>query len=511
MASRDDVRARFLAHALDRFPEDASSLGAGGDHRLRDPSAAAFEAEERALTALRADAHAWAPASPAAALDRLAMLRRADFRLRTLKDRRARRNLELVALPYAAVAYVESHGRAAGARAAQIPAYLDALGATLRHELARGWVPEPLVVEAFLCEVLPAAAAGLRASGHADAARAYDAFTPVLDACGARAVEGGDALGDDELRFRLASFGVDPPERLAERARASLAEAQAALRARCPGGEPLAKHLARLMAPTLGDDVEAFYVLRCDELVDRARDRLVPWPPNTDVRVRVLAAPPGLAHGNWPCPLFDPDAHGAFLIDPDPAGNPRFWAEVFTVHEAVPGHYLQSAWWQAAHGDGGHAHAVRFLNVADDVAASWQDWGPMVMIEGWAVHAEQIMWRDGYFAGPAADAALVSNALRAVRVLVDLGLQAGRMTPDEAAALYVREACMPEPWARAQVVRHRRIPLQGLTYLAGRLALEDLEAAAAARGVSTLEARRRLLAEGPLPPALLHDIVLGGG
>jgi len=503
-----DPRDRYFDHALAVAPEDASSVGAAGDARLRDPSLAGFAAEERALTALAAEVRAWTPPDAAASLDRGAMLRRADFRLRTLHDGRARRNLELVALPYAAICYVESHGRSATARAERVTGYLRALTTTFEAELAAGWTPEPAAVEAFATEVLPDAVTGLHASGHRAAAEAYEGFARTIDNLAVHAREGGDALGADEVRYRLDNFGVSPADLLAARAAASLRDGRAELARMVPEGQTLNAYLTDAMAPPLAGDMVAFFTDRCRALTERVRDRLVPWPPDASIEVRVLPAPPGLAHGNWPCPLMDPDGRGAFLVSPDPTHHRLFWADVFAVHEAMPGHYLQSAWWQSAQGGGKGPHPVRFVALADDVAAASQDWGPMAMIEGWAVYAEELMRQDGYFTGTAAAASLISHAIRAVRVLVDLGLQTGTMTADEATALYVRETFMPEAWARAQIARHRRVPLQGLSYLAGRLALEDLEAEARAQAIPALEFRRRVLAEGPLAPSSLRERIL---
>jgi hypothetical protein len=61
-------------------------------------------------------------------------------------------------------------------------------------------------------------------------------------------------------------------------------------------------------------------------------------------------------------------------------------------------------------------------------------------------------------------------------VLLDLGLHAQGMTEREAAAMVTGATLMPDDWARAQLVRAKRIPLQSLTYLVGSTEIAALRA-----------------------------------
>lgn len=73
-----------------------------------------------------------------------------------------------------------------------------------------------------------------------------------------------------------------------------------------------------------------------------------------------------------------------------------------------------------------------------------------------------------------------------------------RFQPEDSVALGER-AWMPEGWARGQLVRHRRVPLQGLTYSPAGAPSRRSSASTA----ETHAFRAWLLARGPIAPPLL--------
>jgi uncharacterized protein (DUF885 family) len=175
------------------------------------------------------------------------------------------------------------------------------------------------------------------------------------------------------------------------------------------------------------------------------------------------------------------------------------------VHEAIPGHYLQSAVWQRAFakGDLSRNAITRFLGVFDDVATSRAYYGTMLSVEGWAVYVERLL-RDTGFYDTAAERFFfaVCDAIRAVRVVLDLELHAGDAHPDALVALVSEATHMPERFARWQVLRAKRMPLQGLTYLTGALEIEEQRRALAPSSLADFHTA--LLALGPVPPAMAH-------
>ena len=138
---------------------------------------------------------------------------------------------------------------------------------------------------------------------------------------------------------------------------------------------------------------------------------------------------------------------------------------LLTIHEAVPGHYLQGV------------HANRTGSMARTV------FGSGVYAEGWAVYVTQVMMEVGYAND---DPALLLTHwkyyLRAVvNALIDVGIHTAGMTEDEAVGLMIDGAFQEEAQARAKYKRARLSSTQLSTYFVGSLAFWDLE----------LEVRRR--------------------
>jgi hypothetical protein len=141
---------------------------------------------------------------------------------------------------------------------------------------------------------------------------------------------------------------------------------------------------------------------------------------------------------------------------------------LLTIHEAVPGHYLQGV------------YANRSPSIARSIFASG------VFAEGWAVYVTQVMLDAGYGAD---DPALLLTHwkfyLRAVtNSMIDIGIHTADMTEDEAVSLMVDGGFQEEAEARAKYDRARLSSTQLCTYFVGSMAMWDLER----------ERRRRLAA-----------------
>jgi uncharacterized protein (DUF885 family) len=141
---------------------------------------------------------------------------------------------------------------------------------------------------------------------------------------------------------------------------------------------------------------------------------------------------------------------------------------LLTIHEAVPGHYLQGV------------YANRCPSIARSI------FGSGVFAEGWAVYVTQVMLDQGYGAD---DPALLLTHwkfyLRAVtNAMIDVGIHTAGMTEDEAVSLMVDGGFQEEAEARAKYDRARLSSTQLCTYFVGSMAMWDLER----------ERRRRLAA-----------------
>jgi uncharacterized protein (DUF885 family) len=197
---------------------------------------------------------------------------------------------------------------------------------------------------------------------------------------------------------------------------------------------------------------------------------------------------------------------------------------VLTIHEAVPGHYLQGV------------YANRCPSLVRAVFSSG------VYAEGWAVYVTQVMMDAGYGAD---DPALLLTHWKfylraALNAIIDVRVHAGEsfggpLTEDEAIRLMVDDGFQEEAEARNKYSRARLSSTQLSTYFVGSMALWELERdvrrrAAAASGDPAAAAtvmeraipggfgatpgfnqRRHLeatMAHGTLAPALLRGLVL---
>jgi uncharacterized protein (DUF885 family) len=140
----------------------------------------------------------------------------------------------------------------------------------------------------------------------------------------------------------------------------------------------------------------------------------------------------------------------------------NFWHIASTwYHEAVPGHHLQLA------------TAV----IEKDRLSRFQrssTWIPGYG-EGWALYAERFMDELGAFDDPALELGYLSGqALRAARVVVDIGMHCGYKdsngvvwNADSAFDLLVNNAMMAEDFAESEIERYLGWPGQAISYKVG--------------------------------------------
>jgi uncharacterized protein (DUF885 family) len=154
-----------------------------------------------------------------------------------------------------------------------------------------------------------------------------------------------------------------------------------------------------------------------------------------------------------------------------------------TVHEAMPGHYLQIA------------HSNRYPSLLRAMLFS----GPFV--EGWAVYTERVMHEQGFRGGdPLMRLVQLKWYLRAVtNAIIDSGVHVDGMSRDEAMRLMTVTGFQEEREAAGKWVRAQLTSAQLSTYFVGYLEHADLRA----------EAERRWGAQFALKR--YHDQVLSYG
>jgi uncharacterized protein (DUF885 family) len=132
-----------------------------------------------------------------------------------------------------------------------------------------------------------------------------------------------------------------------------------------------------------------------------------------------------------------------------------------TVHEAMPGHFLQLA----------RSNEFRAPTL---VRAIFQS-GPF--IEGWAVYCEQVMAEQGY-GGPEVKMQQLKMRLRTIcNAILDQSIHAGNMSEQEAMDLMTKAAYQQEGEAMAKWKRARLTSAQLSTYFVGVTEHLDLRAA----------------------------------
>lgn len=197
-------------------------------------------------------------------------------------------------------------------------------------------------------------------------------------------------------------------------------------------------------------------------------------------------------------------------------GRTRFpwWRLASTwYHEAVPGHHLQGATC---------AITRDRLNRFQRQVAWTSGYG-----EGWALYAERLMDELGAFEDPADELGyLEGQALRAARIVVDLGLHLGfeapsdlgelagedassrPWTPELAVALLIERAIADPEMAASEVDRYLGWPGQAISYKAGERVWLASRAAAKARLGARFDLKRfhaHALALGPMGLDPLRD------
>jgi uncharacterized protein (DUF885 family) len=152
----------------------------------------------------------------------------------------------------------------------------------------------------------------------------------------------------------------------------------------------------------------------------------------------------------------------------------NFMVRDLTVHEAMPGHYLQ-----LSHANEFHAPTL--------VRAIFQSG---TFIEGWAVYCEQMMAEQGY-GGPEVKMQQLKMRLRAIaNAILDQSIHAGNMTEQQAMDLMMKETFQEEGEAVAKWKRARLSSAQLSTYFVGVSEHLDLRAAAQKKSGKDFDLRK---------------------
>ena len=238
--------------------------------------------------------------------------------------------------------------------------------------------------------------------------------------------------------------------------------------------------------------------------------------PENLAPVSVVETPPflrsmiaGIAY--QPAGPFDREQHGYFYVRPIPDDLPRKMLEGryryvhrrgfkgSVVHEAFPGHHLQ----------------MQIAGQHDDPVRKWQY--NLMMIEGWALYSEQMMYEQGLYGEENHNqwlGILGGIRFRAARIIADMKLHTGQFTYDECVNWMIKALDVKSEsgkiYIKKQVRYYTMAPTMPMSYLTGKTEiLKLLEAYKAKEGdnFSLQKFHDALLAEGSIPPPLMWDVM----
>jgi len=154
----------------------------------------------------------------------------------------------------------------------------------------------------------------------------------------------------------------------------------------------------------------------------------------------------------------DPAQVGYYYVTPvtdDDLLREHNWVglENTSVHESYPGHHLQ---FSVANSIPAAATLPRLTNESS------------VFYEGWALYCEQLMQEQGFLKTKEHRFVMLKDRLwRALRIIIDVKTQTGKMTYDEAADMMVRELHFPRAQACGDLNWYSRSPSGPMGYALG--------------------------------------------
>jgi uncharacterized protein (DUF885 family) len=374
---------------------------------------------------------------------------------------------------------------------------------------------------------------------YAGALAALEAYQTFLETELAPHADGDWRLGAELYgkKFPLALQTRLTPAELEARARSAFTEARAQLHVECErlhralwpkealpaGGDPAGQQkVIQRVLDELGkdhakpDELVAAHGKNLDAL--RAfieKHDLVALPPRDTLRVEPMPAfKRGSTAAEYLAPgvlVRNPKWHATYYVDPiDPSwpaervesylrGQNNYTVQLVASHEAYPGHHTQ------------YFYSKRNLNPLR--AVLWN--GPMV--EGWAVYGEKLMVELGW-GGARNDRfrvfALIETMVSTANTILDIELQSGRMTDDEAVRFMVEQGFQPRAQAEKKLVRAKLDSTQLCQYFLGLDEILTLETDYKKQVGAKFKQRtfdEALIGHGSLAVKFLRDYALGTG
>jgi uncharacterized protein (DUF885 family) len=245
------------------------------------------------------------------------------------------------------------------------------------------------------------------------------------------------------------------------------------------------------------------------ESTDFVRSRNIVTVPDEPVKIIVMPEfDRGVAVAYCrAAPPLEPQGETLYAISPTPKDWPTARVESFfreynnymiqdlTIHEAMPGHYLQLA----------HSNRFKAPTLIRAIFRSG------TFAEGWAVYAEQVMAEAGY-GGPEVRMQQLKMKLRTIiNAIIDQKIHTAGMTEKEALDMMMNEGFQEEGEAAGKWVRARLTSTQLSTYYVGVLEMNDIrrayEAKARGRRLDYKELHNTMLSFGTPAPRYVREMM----
>lgn len=172
--------------------------------------------------------------------------------------------------------------------------------------------------------------------------------------------------------------------------------------------------------------------------------------------------------------------------------RPLYNLEALTLHEAVPGHHLQTALAKELE------HLPRFR----------QNTYISAFGEGWGLYSEKLGLEAGFYQDPYSNfGRLTYEMWRAIRLVVDTGMHTKGWTRDQAIKMMEENTALSTHNVRTEIDRYISWPAQALSYKLGELKILELRAKAEKELGPDFDIRRfhdAILANGSIPLSVLE-------
>jgi uncharacterized protein (DUF885 family) len=190
---------------------------------------------------------------------------------------------------------------------------------------------------------------------------------------------------------------------------------------------------------------------------------------------------------------LDAGRAGYFFINTaQPQRQSKWEVEALTLHEAVPGHHLQTALAQ----EQGELPEIRKQSHVTAYS------------EGWGLYAETLGYEMGFYKNPINRFGQLSAEMwRACRLVVDTGLHSKNWTRQQAIDFMKRYLAKPESEIIIEVDRYIAWPGQALAYKIGQMKISELRKKAEqvlGEQFNIREFHDQVLASGAIPLNLLE-------